>query len=865
VAIKLIKKESIDSQVKLSKIKREIAALKAVDFPYIVKLHDIIETERYIGIVIEYASGGELFDHILAHRQLKENDACRLFAQLIAGVSYLHSSNIVHRDLKLENLLLDHNRNIKITDFGFANQFGGAGDDLMATSCGSPCYAAPELVVSDGPYVGPAVDIWSCGVILYAMLAGYLPFDDDPSNPEGDNINQLYNYILTTPLAFPDTVSAAARSLLHRMLVPNPRQRATLDEIRAHDWLRPFASAFADPAHGNGQSGDSDNSPAAPDAQAKKTKRHTIQVEFAAAGGESKTDAAALPLPLPPTAEAIAQARAAAQAALMGHDKQAANSKQVASSSGDADAVGADSGAGVGDAPASGVSSASTKGRAPSDDELDGPASASTEPLSGDTARPRPTSMFASTEMPLRVPAAFDMPAPITSMLALGHGGMSSASSLEAKEERESVRAQGADQQPRSRSRVAEMARVEPVSSAAGEELGIGVGAGIASHVPRRVEDVLFPDAAAPPSTGPAARVRSWFSRRASRWGADAAPASIGAVLAGGSRDSAQQHSEILHHMRVHRGVIDPDALSELPPDVLFSHVLRTLDALGFTVLKTEGLKIRVLRPRRAPAARARTLSAAADGTAPSAAALPPPPLPPRRQSVPTVVLRSDTAPRAAAAKRATIMDPSLLERESRTAFPPAERTPSRRSRTLGSALTSVRRFFGGATIGRKRWFASSGSSLPPASEPLQSLGLGAPAAPHRRSMSESPPSVSISIAAGVGDTRLAAVPEESEAPLPPPSPFSHAPSLASGAASSLAERPFIDTASPPYGAPHVDSGDEVQLAIEVCRIKNLNSFFIVHLSRRKGNVWAYKHLYHLIIEALALRSDDRRWNSANI
>ncbi|KAJ2646007.1 hypothetical protein GGH99_008128, partial [Coemansia sp. RSA 1285] len=104
VAIKLIKKESIDSQVKLSKIKREIAALKMegeMDFPYIVKLHDIIETERYIGIVIEYASGGELFDHILAHRQLKENDACRLFAQLIAGVSYLHSSNIVHRDLKL--------------------------------------------------------------------------------------------------------------------------------------------------------------------------------------------------------------------------------------------------------------------------------------------------------------------------------------------------------------------------------------------------------------------------------------------------------------------------------------------------------------------------------------------------------------------------------------------------------------------------------------------------------------------------------------------------------------------------------------------------------------------------------------------
>ncbi|KAJ2877362.1 hypothetical protein H4R27_006244, partial [Coemansia aciculifera] len=293
VAIKLIKKESIDTEVKLSKIKREIAALKAVNFSYIVRLHDIIETERYIGIVIEYASGGELFDHILAHRQLKENDACRLFAQLIAGVSYLHASNIVHRDLKLENLLLDRNRNIKITDFGFANQFRGPGDDLMSTSCGSPCYAAPELVVSDGPYVGTAVDIWSCGVIMYAMLAGYLPFDDDPSNPDGDNINQLYRYILSTPLVFPDNVSDLARDLLRRMLVPNPRQRATLEDIKAHEWLRPYASVFSamssdttleGPAQGQGAhdgtsiaNGGSNNTPAVPDAQGKKSKRHTIQ------------------------------------------------------------------------------------------------------------------------------------------------------------------------------------------------------------------------------------------------------------------------------------------------------------------------------------------------------------------------------------------------------------------------------------------------------------------------------------------------------------------------------------------------------------------------------------------------------------
>lgn len=157
----------------------------------------MVETDRYIGIILEYASGGELFDHILKHRYLKDNAARKLFSQLISGVGYLHKKGIVHRDLKLENLLLDGQRNIIITDFGFANTFdaneelsdqeethlsdrefvkrtgldrikpnGLRRGDLMQTSCGSPCYAAPELVVSDSLYTGRKVDVWSCGVIL---------------------------------------------------------------------------------------------------------------------------------------------------------------------------------------------------------------------------------------------------------------------------------------------------------------------------------------------------------------------------------------------------------------------------------------------------------------------------------------------------------------------------------------------------------------------------------------------------------------------------------------------------------------------------------------------------------------------------
>ncbi|ERS96811.1 CAMK/CAMKL/KIN4 protein kinase [Sporothrix schenckii ATCC 58251] len=274
VAIKLIKKDILGSNpTRMAKIMREVNILRQLNHPNIVQLHKMEESEHHYGIVLEYASGGELFDYILNHRYLKDHAARRLFAQLISGVGYLHKKGIVHRDLKLENLLLDRNRNIIITDFGFANTFdpteeltedeeinlvdreyikrmgfdivkpnGMRKADLMQTSCGSPCYAAPELVVSDSLYTGRKVDVWSCGVILYAMLAGYLPFDDDPKNPEGDNINLLYKYIVNTPLTFPEYVTPHARDLLRRILVPNPRQRADLFEVARHSWLSEYAN-----------------------------------------------------------------------------------------------------------------------------------------------------------------------------------------------------------------------------------------------------------------------------------------------------------------------------------------------------------------------------------------------------------------------------------------------------------------------------------------------------------------------------------------------------------------------------------------------------------------------------------------------
>ena len=202
VAIKLIRKDTIgNNPTRLAKIHREVQILKGLSHPNIVRLHEMSETERHIGIVLEYASGGELFEYILNHRYLKDQPARRLFAQLVSGVGYLHKKGIVHRDLKLENLLLDRNKNIIITDFGFANTFdpgdelsddqennltdrefvkrsgldkhkpnGMRRGDLMQTSCGSPCYAAPELVVSDSLYTGRKVDVWSCGVILVCHM-----------------------------------------------------------------------------------------------------------------------------------------------------------------------------------------------------------------------------------------------------------------------------------------------------------------------------------------------------------------------------------------------------------------------------------------------------------------------------------------------------------------------------------------------------------------------------------------------------------------------------------------------------------------------------------------------------------------------
>lgn len=195
--------------------------------PHIIRLYEVIETPNDIYVVMEYVKSGELFDYIVEKGRLMEDEARHFFQQIISGVEYCHRNMVVHRDLKPENLLLDSRANVKIADFGLSNVMRDG--HFLKTSCGSPNYAAPE-VISGRLYAGPEVDVWSCGVILYALLCGSLPFDDE-------NIPNLFKKIKGGIYTLPSHLSPGARDLIPRMLLVDPLKRITIPEIRQHPWF----------------------------------------------------------------------------------------------------------------------------------------------------------------------------------------------------------------------------------------------------------------------------------------------------------------------------------------------------------------------------------------------------------------------------------------------------------------------------------------------------------------------------------------------------------------------------------------------------------------------------------------------------
>lgn len=227
VALKIINRKTLAKSDMQGRVEREISYLRLLRHPHIIKLYDVIKSKDEIIMVIEFA-GKELFDYIVQRGRMPEDEARRFFQQIIAAVEYCHRHKIVHRDLKPENLLLDDQLNVKIADFGLSNIMTDG--NFLKTSCGSPNYAAPE-VISGKLYAGPEVDVWSSGVILYVMLCGRLPFDDE-------FIPALFKKISNGVYTLPNYLSPGAKNLLTRMLVVNPLNRITIHEIMEDEWFK---------------------------------------------------------------------------------------------------------------------------------------------------------------------------------------------------------------------------------------------------------------------------------------------------------------------------------------------------------------------------------------------------------------------------------------------------------------------------------------------------------------------------------------------------------------------------------------------------------------------------------------------------
>ncbi|KAJ1445434.1 kinase-like domain-containing protein [Pelagophyceae sp. CCMP2097] len=238
VAVKVLEKTRLVEAADVQRVAREIKILKRNRHENIVQLFEVLDTPSALYLIMEHADAGELFAHIVQRKRLDEAAACGLFAQVADGAEYLHALEVTHRDLKPENLLLQQSRSgliVKIVDFGLSNVHDGGA--LLATACGSPCYAAPEMIAGK-QYWGPKADIWSMGVILYASVAGYLPFEDS-------NTAVLYKKIMAGDYACPNWLSRDCVDVLSRILNTDPEQRYSIAQIRTHRWYKRHEPGFS--------------------------------------------------------------------------------------------------------------------------------------------------------------------------------------------------------------------------------------------------------------------------------------------------------------------------------------------------------------------------------------------------------------------------------------------------------------------------------------------------------------------------------------------------------------------------------------------------------------------------------------------
>ncbi|OWZ21766.1 5'-AMP-activated protein kinase, catalytic subunit [Phytophthora megakarya] len=243
VAVKILEKKRIVLAADVERVAREIKILKRNRHQNVIQLYEVIDSPDRIFLIMEHVDGGEMFEYIVSHHRIRETEAAFLFRQIVDGLAYLHSNEVTHRDLKPENLLLQsshlHSTRqqqedqpnaallVKIVDFGLSNTHDGG--RLLRTACGSPCYAAPEMI-QGRLYRGPIADMWSLGVVLFAMVCGFLPFEDS-------NTNLLYKKILSANYKMPTFLSANVQDLIRHILETDPDKRYNVDKIRQHPWL----------------------------------------------------------------------------------------------------------------------------------------------------------------------------------------------------------------------------------------------------------------------------------------------------------------------------------------------------------------------------------------------------------------------------------------------------------------------------------------------------------------------------------------------------------------------------------------------------------------------------------------------------
>lgn len=230
-AIKIISREMVVKQQMEEQLKKEINIMHKLKHPNIIELVEVLQTKNNIYMVLEYISGGELFDRIVKAKRFDEKTARSFFQQLINGIMYCHQNGVAHRDLKPENLLLDSHETLKISDFGLSamSDDGGGKKKMLMTTCGTPNYVAPEVIEEQG-YDGMKADIWSLGVILYVMLAGYLPF-------EHDTMQGLFDIIRSGKFDYPKWFSDSSKNLINQMLIVDPKKRITLDKLIKDPWF----------------------------------------------------------------------------------------------------------------------------------------------------------------------------------------------------------------------------------------------------------------------------------------------------------------------------------------------------------------------------------------------------------------------------------------------------------------------------------------------------------------------------------------------------------------------------------------------------------------------------------------------------